>query len=138
MNLFETFETNVDAETQGVPICFGTDENKDPTFIVRRAGGRNRQFQARYQALTKRYERQIRQGTLPVEKQNELYMTAFVEHVLIGWKNVTDRKGEDIPFSKEAAVELFNTLPDLFDELTSQAASAETFRIEQLEEDAKK
>lgn len=138
MNLFEAFETNADAETEGARICFGSDETKDPVFIVKRAGGRNRRYQQVLSARMKPHKRALDAGTLGQDKIDAIYRGVFVETVLVGWENVKDRAGKEIAFTKENALSLFERLPDLFDEIVSQAAAAETFRTEQLEETAKK
>lgn len=138
MNLYQTFGTSVDAEVDGVPVCFGADESKDPTFIVRRLGGRNRRYGALLQAKTKPYTRLIQSGKMDSELQEKIYKDVFIETVLISWKNVTDRSGKPLEFSAENARKLFTDLPDLFEELVSQAGSAETFRAEALEDVAKK
>jgi len=52
----------------------------------------------------------------------------YPEYIIVGWSGMPDDKGNDVPFSKEAAQELCAVLPDwLFDRLRAMAMTAETF-----------
>jgi len=61
----------------------------------------------------------------------------FVSTVLLGWKNVTDAEGKDLPFSKENALKLFHDLPDLYEDLVRQSNNANTFKDAEMEVEAK-
>ena len=62
------------------------------------------------------------------ELARRILVEAFAETIMKGWDNVTDRGGKLIAYSKEACVELFMDLPDLFEEIREQAAKAANFR----------
>lgn len=79
-NPFQAYETNQDAEVDGVWLV-------EPFFRMRvaRAGGRNRKFQTRYDALTKPYKRAIQTKTLPAEIDEDLSKQLYAEAVVTNW-----------------------------------------------------
>ena len=64
-------------------------------------------------------------------------MQAFAESSLVGWRGITDPDGKDIPFSAQAAFELFQQLPDLFDAVFQAAGEIDSFRAHRIEVTAK-
>lgn len=138
MNLYEQFGTNKDLETEGRTITYGPEgSTTSPEFTIARMGSRNRAYQAMFAKRTKPYQRQISNGTVDNSVLEKIMLEVFCKTVLKGWKNVTDRAGKPLEFSVENAVQLFNDLPDLYADLLNQAQSAETFRVEELDEVAK-
>lgn len=124
-NLDKFYKTSKEHETAGVwfEIAEGV------KFLLKRFGGSN--SNAVKQAMTKFYKpyaKQIEMGMLPVEKERELMVKAFVEVSLIGWKGIQDDKGQEIPFSKEAAIQLLLGLPDLANQLSDLASSTDQFK----------
>lgn len=52
----------------------------------------------------------------------------FAKHILVGWENVCDTSGTEVPFSCENARDFLNALPDwIFDEVRTFAANATNF-----------
>ncbi len=138
MSLYETYETNKEKEIGGVPMEFSP--NKDgtiPTFHVTRMSRSNTRYTKRLEAATKPFRRQIQLETLGNDQAEKIQIEVFVDTILLGWKNVQNRKGEVVPFSKEAAMKLFKELPDFYDDLQARASKASEFRDEAIEEEAK-
>lgn len=137
MSLYSQFSTNKTKEVDGVPIKYAP--NKDgtvPTFYLSRMGKSNKRYEQYLTKVTKPYARQLRMGTIEPATADELFLDVFVKTVLKGWANVQGADGVEIPFTPEAATELFRALPDLYDDLTEQAQSAALFRDEENEADA--
>jgi hypothetical protein len=54
-----------------------------------------------------------------LEKRFKSTVDYFVQNALIGWENAK-RNGEDIPFSKELALDYFKTRPNIYTELETR------------------
>ena len=107
MSIYAQYETNSDLEKEGIFLQIG-----DAKFRIARAGGANTRFNKRSEALSRPYRRQIDTGTIDQKTLQSLTMEAIVDTVLLGWENVLDREGNPIKFSKAAAKQLFEELPD--------------------------
>lgn len=138
MSIFNDFETDRKAETEGVWVEYS--ENKDGTvcaFKVSRMAKSNKKYAKALERATKPVRRQIELKTLKDEKAEDLFLQVFVETILLDWKNVQTRDGSEIPFTKEKALEVMTALPDLYDDLQEKAKEMSLFRQEVLEEEAK-
>jgi len=125
-NLDELYKTNTNFEKDGIWL----DISEKVGFLVSRFGGANSErVKLALAKYHKPYSRLIEKGTLPIEKETELTIKAFVEACLIDWKGV-EIDGKETPFSKEVAIEFFKGLPDLLDELVSQASNSSNYKIE--------
>lgn len=134
MKIHKAFKTNKDRELNGITVEYHDDQNPDTPpgkFIVRRAGGQNEAFAKALDRETKPLRRAIAAGNVSVATLQRINRKVFIETCLLGWENVTDEQDKAIPFSKAAAETLFNELPDLADDLMSQAANATLFRYDE-------
>lgn len=132
MGTYDSFATSSDMEKEGIWIDYG-DAGK---FRIARAGGSNKAFVRQFQRMTKPHRRAIQADAMNDEAQLAIMRQVFIDTVLLGWENVTDRDGKEMPFSKENAAQLFTDLPDLFGDLLSQAQNYSLFRDVILETDA--
>lgn len=135
MSLFEQYGTDAKKEAEGVEVTFPP--NKDgtlPTFVVAATSKNNQKYAKALEAATKPYRRNM--DAMQPEVAERIYRDVFVKTVLKGWSNVQDKDGNAIPYSREAALDLFEKLPRLYDELNSRAGSIDLFREAQREEEA--
>lgn len=137
-NPFAMFQTNEDLEAAGIEIDYGAF-----WFKIARAGGGNKKFGRILAAKMKPYRRLIQEDRLPDAVAQKLLYEAVAEGILLGWGSkahgegkMVGRTGEAIEFSREAAVALFEALPDLFQDLYSQAQRVALFRSEEEATDA--
>lgn len=138
MGLFNQFQTNKEKEQDGVEITYAANSDGSiPTFRVARMGRSNVKYKRALENITKPYRRLIEMDQLDNAKADELARSAFIRAILLGWENVQDAKGQNIVYSSDSAMKLFDMLPDLYDDLVSQASKAALFRDEQLESDSK-
>ena len=138
MSLYKNFGTNKEAETKGVSIEFGVNDDKSViAFIVSRSGKSNKKYVKALEAATKPYRRQIQLGTMDDELSNKIYMDVWISTVLKGWENVQDETGKALAFNKTNATKLFTDLPELYEELQSKSNDFTTFQDESREDDAK-
>lgn len=145
MSLREQFGTDENKELNGVEVTYGkNDDGTIPTFVVSRMGKANKPYMKALELALRPYRRQIELKQIDNDTAGEVLETVFIKHVLKNWSNVklADVTGSakdegDAPFNLANAKMLFGALPDLFDELNSQANDAANFRDAQLEADAK-
>lgn len=138
MSLYAKFETDKSLETSGIELDYGPN-TKGKTILIRiaRAGGANDQYLKRMEAKAKPHRRQIQHETVDRVVISQIIKEVYAETVVLGWENVEDREGNDMPFTKENVLKLFTDLPDLYADITEQAQSAALFRVAVREIDAK-
>lgn len=138
MSLYSQFKTEDSLEKQGILLEYGTTEDGKPICIrIARAGGANRAYEKRMEAEVKPYRRMIQNETIETSVVTRILRKVFAETVVLGWENVQDESGKDIPFNVENCIKLFEDLPDLFKDVQEQAQRAALFRAEVREADAK-
>jgi hypothetical protein len=112
--------------------CFIFDDiTGEPTFEVKPATQSNpKYFNALLRSSKSRISR-AKKGVIDdtMLKQNrDEDRKLFPRHVIVGWENVMDSSGKEVPFSIENCTEFLEKLPDwLFDKLRDFAASNENF-----------
>jgi len=136
MSLFDQYETSPTKEIDGVPVQFApNDDGTVPTFIIAATSKTNARYAKALDSATKPWRRNM--DAIGNEKAESLYRDVFIKTVLKGWSNVQDRDGKDIPYSQQAAIDLFKRLPRLYDAIVDQAGSIEIFKEEAREGEAK-
>jgi hypothetical protein len=79
----------------------------------------------------KPHRQKFDRGLLDDETSNRILLESFVEGVVIGWSGNIGPGGKKAPYSVQNCIKVFQELPDLFNDVNSQAQSAATFRQEQ-------
>ena len=132
MNIYSQFGTDRTKEKEGVWIDYGLNDHGNPQrFKVSRIGKSNPEFRKCLEKVIRPHRRAIEANLLPLEQQESLYAKVFVKVVLLGWENILDREGKEIPFSEDNATALLKDLPDLYDDLQAQAAEIGNFQEEE-------
>lgn len=132
MNTYASFKTDPKIEEDGVLLELAG----AGTFTVARAGGGNKAFAKRLEALMKPHRRQVQRGSMQNDVAEAIMHQVYAETILLGWEGVTDEKGETLEFSQAAAKKLFKDLPDLFRIIQETAQDSALYRAELLETDA--
>lgn len=144
MSLHKLFKTDTGLEKKGVWIDYGPNEDmpadpdgKHPStrFLIARAGGSNNAYNQVLEKLAKPHKRMIQHGQLSNDLAKTIARDAFLSACLLGWENVTNAAGEVLEFNKPNADALFDELPDLYSDLSEQAAQASIYREELREAD---
>lgn len=138
--LHKNFATNKDLEKTGITIQYeDPDESDVPPVKIRiaRAGGSNIAYDKAMDKKTRPLRRAIAANSISLHEIRRLSREVFAETVVLGWENVFDEEGEEIPFNVKNCIELFTKYPDLFTDIQQQADTAQLFRGQELEEDAK-
>lgn len=95
--------------------CVLHELSNSPTLILRPATGANKPY---YAAMLRRSGKSVRNlarsGLTPemIKDVRNSDRKLFPKHVIVGWENVLDTAGNEVPFSAEAASELCQALPD--------------------------
>lgn len=140
MSLFKQFKTDPVKETQGVKICMPEAENDDgtiPEFTIARMGKTNKRYSKALEAGTREHRRAMEKGLLSNEKAEEVFLTVFIDTILIGWANIQDAKGKLIEFNKANVRKLLEELPEVYERLQDEARLLDNFRADALEVEAK-
>ena len=122
-NIYEIFETDEDLEREGVWIDFGYGQ-----FRIAYIGGANQGFGREFAEKMKPYLKLEERGEMDPKIARQIQIECYVNHVVKDWKGVIGRDDEDIPFSKQKALELFTELPHLFQVIRSTATKFANYR----------
>lgn len=145
MSLAKQFKTDDGLEKKGIVIDYG-----DARIRIARAGGANKAFSKSLDRRTKPFRRAIAAGSFDNEHSNDILKEVYAECVVLDWEtNVgTDDAGEItwaqgiapedaglpegdlLPVNHANILKVFRHLPDLFQDLVSQAQSGALFRAE--------
>lgn len=124
MGTYKQFKTNDKFEQGGVILDLG-DAGK---FRLARAGGTNKKYQQRLEALMRPHRRALNAGTLSNDVAESVLLEVIVDSVVLGWEGVTGPDGKELPFTKDNAKKLFEDLPDLFATIRDAAGDSGIFK----------
>lgn len=123
---FDTqFKTDEHFETDGIWIEY---PNKAQIKIRRFGGSNSQKVRAIASANFKPYSRQIEMGTLDEKIDKKITITTFVKGCVVDWKNVIIDDVET-PYSEEAAIALFISLPELYEHLLKESQKLDNFKV---------
>ena len=147
MSMYKNFKTSADLESKGIELDYGE-------FIVTiaRAGGANNKFKRVTERMTKPYRRAMATNTMDNEVAENLMREIYAEAVILDWQTKTGETKEGgrtfekgiepptgdklLPVTKENIVLTLKNLPDLFQDIQSQAQTVALFRQNIVEDDA--
>jgi len=137
-SIYDLMNTDSSLETNGVWVSYG-DYGR---FLIARAGGSNARYLTAMLSKTKQYRKQLQvQMNSPdkatIDLMRSINIQLMAECILLNWEGVVDRLGAPLPYSKEAALQLLQDLPELYDSLQAQSTEMANFRNADLEADAK-
>lgn len=132
-NVYEVFGTNKSIEESGIILDYGEFQIK-----IARAGGSNKRFEKILEQHTRSYRRsKIDLDQLPRPVMEKVLHRVYAEGVVLGWQGVKDREGNDMPYSIDNCIKLFQDLPDLWADVVNQATSIANFKAQALESESK-
>lgn len=124
MSTYSRFKTDDNLEQAGVIIDLG-DSGK---FRIARAGGSNKKYQQRLEALMRPHRRLVQAGTLGNDIAETVMKNVIIDAILLGWDGVTGPDNKPLPFTRENAKKLLDDLPDLLTTIRDCALDATVFR----------
>lgn len=142
MSMYNQFRTDPEAEEKGIILDYG-----DFRVTVARAGGANKRFQRVLEAKTRPHQRAIQTNNFDNDRATVLMKEAFAEAVIRDWEvkkedgtwesGIESSDGGVMPVTKENILKVFEDLPDLFQDIMTQAQTSMLFRASLREEAAK-
>lgn len=131
---------NVDEQkaTNGVRFVVATtSDGKDVAFWLRNAGKANKEYAKCLKRTLAPYQAQFNAKALADDVAEDLLKKVFCESIIVGWENVTDQFGDELPFTPDHAYKLMTELEQLYEILDEKSKDMAAFRIEQREASAK-
>jgi hypothetical protein len=100
------------------------------------AASNNKKYKDMIRKEIKPYERALRTNTLSDKVFTEIQDKCVAKHILLGWRNMQDDEGQEIPYSYDKALEILKDPENVdFRELVlALADEAEVFRKEAVED----
>lgn len=137
MSLRKTFKTDKALETEGVEIAVGINEHNDRPINIRiaRMSRTNKKYAKALDTASRPHSASIQNETLDEGIAQKMMQTVFVNTILLGWSNLpkseltgNDEDTDELPFTRENALALFEELPDLYTDWEKRANRSATFR----------
>lgn len=96
----------------------------------------NREYDAAIRSMSKPYTKGFRADRVPDEAMQDIVKKAVAKHIVKDWENIEDDDGSLIPYSPEAALEIFQNdeYRDFYKFVLACGNDAELFRRENMEE----
>ena len=126
MNLYEIFDEDKLDESESFTLEL-QDGDAKISFELARAGGDNKKFGTKLNALMKPYKYAMQKGTMKDEQAERILCQALADTVILGWDGVTDREGNELEYSTETAASLLMELPSLRQMIQDEASDVANF-----------
>ena len=137
MGLRNTFKTDKTLETEGVEIAVGINEHNDKPITIRiaRMTRTNKKYAKALDNASRPHTASIQNETLDEAIASRMMQGVFVDTILLGWGNLpksdltgVDTDTDELPFTRENALALFEELPDLYKDWEKRANGSAAFR----------
>lgn len=123
-NLDSLFKTSTKHESEGIWL----DISEHTGFHVRRFGGTaNTKIKQAHAKHYKPFARMIENDSMPESEQRKVLIKLFIDASMIGWRGI-EIDGVETPYSPEAALKLFESLPELFDAVQKYASDFQNYK----------
>jgi hypothetical protein len=146
MGIRSNYATDKKAEVEGVEIAVDTNEhNGEPIFVTLcRMGQTNKAYTRALEEATRPHQAAIQAETLDNELGGKILRGVFVDTCLKSWRNLPKseltgdpKDTDDLPFTRENAIALFDEFPDFYTVVEAAAKKASNFREAQRKGNAK-
>lgn len=134
--IYKTYGTDKSLEQNGILLDVGPGFKGLPATVrIARAGGANTAFTSLVEFKMKPYRRQIQNDMMDRKVADNLMREVYVKTVILGWENMTDAEGNELPFTEENALKVLEDLPDLWADIQQVSQKAALFREMEREAD---
>jgi len=124
----DDFVTDPKIEKQGVDLDFGNGR-----FItIRRAGGANVEFKNRLANLIEDRTNTVTGLKTDSDDDKDILYQLFAKYIVIDWKGWKDSNGNEIPFSVQSCIELFECSEEIYSHVNVQSMKLDNFRTKQV------
>jgi hypothetical protein len=121
----DKYGINRAAEARGAPVAIDEWE-----FLLRSTTGVNREYRfALGQKFNAHRAELVAMGETPAAfaLHDDLVIEAFSEHVMVGWRGVTNGDGKSVEFTPEKCAALLRDCPDIWEQLKEAATDPKRF-----------
>lgn len=132
-SIYAAFEMDAEKEQDGIWLDYG----EIGSILVARAGGSNKKFAKMLDQRARPYKRQMKKETMQEDVANRLMIEVFADTIILGWKGIRDRAGDEMEYTRENVIKLFMDLPELFADVSEQSMAMGNFQHEEVEEASK-
>ena len=132
VNLFDAFETDVDAEENGKWFEDILNDGSGLDIKVRHLG--SQAAVKNLQRLMQANRKHMVKGKLPKEVDQRVLIEHLAQVILIDWSGVLDKDNQPIPYSKESAELILTKLPKFRQTVMQLAQNMDGFKAEAQEE----
>ena len=126
----DNYVTDDSLEAGGVELDFG----KGIFLTIKRAGGSNAGFQSRMADILATRNTDVIGKATNEEDEKQLLYSLFANHVVIGWRGLKDENGNEIEFSPQNCIDLFNSSDEIYKHVSVQSITLDNFRKQQVTE----
>ena len=92
--------------------------------------------QRAFNELMRPYEARLKMGSDLTEAESKaLNLSFIVDTIVKGWDDITDKDGNDVPYSREAAMAMFSALPRFLALVMNMAKEEDAFEKARVEEE---
>ena len=110
MRLDKEFGTDAALEEEGKWFDLG----ENARVLVGRFG--SKRHNKVMDKLRKPYDHLLaRKGKIPKDEMADMFRASFAEGVMMGWEGFVDKEGNEIPFSKDEALNAITLYKDFYD-----------------------
>lgn len=145
MSLRKTFKTDKTAEIEGVEVEVAVNEHNGRPITIRlaRMSTTNKRYTKELDRVTKPHMAAIQNDAMDNDLARKMLQRVFVDTILLGWSNLPKSEltgnaedTEDLEFTADNAMALFDEMPDLYDDWEGRAKKAAAFREAEKEKSA--
>lgn len=145
MSLRKTFKTDKTAEIEGVEVEVAVNEHNGRPITIRlaRMSTTNKRYTKELDRVTKPHMAAIQNDAMDNDLARKMLQKVFVDTILLGWSNLPKSEltgnaedTEDLEFTADNAMALFDEMPDLYDDWEGRAKKAAAFREAEKEKSA--
>ena len=142
MSLRKTFKTDKAAEAEGVWQEVGINEHngKPQEIKLSRMSKSNKRYTKELERATRPHSSAIQNESLDNELGAKILREVFADTVILDWRNIprseltgNPEDTEELAFTRENVLALFEELPDLYDDWEARAKKAASFREQERE-----
>lgn len=129
-----SYTTDPEIEKNGIDVFFP----KEKFYItIRRSGGANTEFKNKMAEALKNAQSNVGKKELSEKEEDYIIFELFASTVVLGWRNLLDDKGKDIPFSVKNCIDLFVQSEEIYSHLSKSSNNLENFRHKEVKESGK-
>ena len=131
-NVYSRYGSEPSIEEKGVVIDYELEGGGHFSIKIKRAGARNAEWKKTYNAIMKPQAEAIEAGKLSEAENKVLLAEVWAKSVVMGWDNIKDSDGNEVPFTVQNCFELFSLYPDLLNDVIADSHLRSNFQDEEM------